>query len=178
MLAVSTIESSGIPSPGGSDFMLLFLTIARPMDAFWFAVCATVGSLIGSAIFYEITRRGGERYLVRITQTGRGARFRTWFLRYGLVTVFIPAFLPIPGLPFKVFAACAGAMGVGRVRFMTVLAAARIPRFAGLAYLGAQLGENSYAWPKSHIWQLLSVAVLLFVASYVLIRWVDRERLQ
>jgi len=178
IFAIAAIESTGIPSPGGTDIALLAFTIARPADAFWYAVCATLGSLMGSAIFFEIARRGGERYLIRITQTGRGARFRAWFLRYGLLTVFIPALLPIPGLPFKMFAACAGAVGVSRTRFQIVLAAARIPRFAGLAYLGSQLGENSTAWLRAHIWHMLALAVLLFAALYALIRLADRDRLQ
>ena len=63
-------------------------------------------------------RRKGSRAL-RLRRPRRA--FRTWFMRYGLVTVFIPALLPIPFLPFKAFAACAGALGVTRTRFLLVL---------------------------------------------------------
>jgi len=62
--------------------------------------------------FFEVLRRGGEKFLTKHTASGRGQRFRVWFLRYGMITVFIPAFLPIPVLPFKAFCACAGAMGL------------------------------------------------------------------
>lgn len=170
ILVVSTIESVGIPNPGGTDWLLLVLTVARPADAVLCATMAVAGSLIGSIILYEIMRKGGERYVARYTSSGRGLRFRAWFLRYGLVTVFIPALLPIPILPFKVFAACAGAMRVGRTRFLLVLAAARIPRYAGLAYLGAKLGENSTPWLKSHLWHMLAFAGLLFLLLYALVR--------
>jgi len=174
ILALSTIESVGIPNPGGTDWLLLVLTIARPADA---AVCATlavVGSLIGSVVFYGIMSKGGERYLARYTASGRGLRFRAWFLRYGMATVFIPALLPIPILPFKVFAACAAVMRVGRTRFLLVLAAARIPRYAGLAYLGAELGENSTPWLKSHLWQMLACAGILLLLLYALVRMTGR----
>jgi membrane protein YqaA with SNARE-associated domain len=132
--------------------------------------------LIGSAVFYEITRKGGEEFLTRYTRKGRGAKFQSWFNHYGLVTVFISALVPLPILPFKIFCACAGAMGVKRSRFMLVLALARMPRYLALAYLGAQLGENSLDWIKGHTWQLLGLAVALGAALYALIRWTDRAR--
>src|SRR5436309_953472 len=109
ILAVAVIESAGIPNPGGTDLLLLLVTIARPEDAVLCAVLATAGSLIGSVIFYEITKKGGEKLLSKYMSSGRGSRFRAWFLEYGMITVFIPALLPIPVLPFKAFAACAGA---------------------------------------------------------------------
>jgi len=92
--------------------------------------------------------------------------------------VFIPAFLPIPILPFKVFAACAGAMGVTRKRFLLVLFAARLPRYAALAYLGAKLGEHSGMWLREHGWYLLALAVLLATGLTLLVRRANREALQ
>src|SRR5258708_427040 len=131
----AVVESAGIPNPGGTDALLLILAIARPEQAMLCAALAAVGSLIGSAIFYEITRKGGERFLAKYTTSPTGHKFRNWYERYGLISVFIPALVPIPVLPFKVFAACAGVMCVPRLRFFAVLAAARLPRYFALAYL-------------------------------------------
>ena len=174
LFALALIESAGIPNPGGTDAVLLVLTIARPEIALLCAVLATAGSLIGSAIFFEITSKGGEALLAKYTSGGRGGKFKAWYRRYGLVTVFISALLPIPVMPFKVFAACAGAMGVKRARYLLVLAAARLPRYAGLAFLGAQLGENSTVWLRSHLWHMGGFAVVLFIALYALVRRADR----
>ena len=174
LFVLALVESAGIPNPGGTDALLLVLTIANPASFLLCAALAVAGSLLGSIVFYEITSRGGEKLLSRYTSSGRGAKFRGWFLRYGLVTVFIAALLPIPVMPFKVFAACAGAMQVGRMRFMLVLASARIPRYFALAYLGAQLGENSTAWIRGHLWHMGALAVALFIVLYGLIRWMDR----
>jgi membrane protein YqaA with SNARE-associated domain len=176
IFVLAIVESAGIPNPGGTDALLLVLTIAKPDDALLCAGLAIAGSLIGSLIFYEITRKGGEKFLARYTSSGRGAKFRAWFQRYGLVTVFVAALLPIPIMPFKVFAACAGAMGVSRTRYMLVLASARIPRYAGLAYLGAQLGENSSSWLKSHVWHLVGLAIAISISLYLLIRGAGRFR--
>jgi membrane protein YqaA with SNARE-associated domain len=164
VFGLSLIESVGIPNPGGTDFLLLFIAAVRPKDAALSAIMAILGSLIGSVAFYEITRRGGDAFLARYTTSGRGQRFRAWFQRYGLITVFIPGLLPIPILPYKIFAASAGAMAVPRKRFFLVLAAARIPRYFALAYLGAALGDGAGAWLRSHFWYLMFAAALLTLA--------------
>jgi membrane protein YqaA with SNARE-associated domain len=178
VLMLAFVESIGIPNPGGTDALLLLMAIERPDAAALCAVLATVGSLLGSLVFYEIVRRGGDKFLLRYTLSGRGQRFRAWVQRYGLVTVFISALLPIPILPLKVFCAGACAMGVTRTRFMLVLAAGRIPRYAGLAYLGAQLGENTNAWIKGHYWHMGAVAIALFGVLYGVLKWADRTQSQ
>ena len=178
VLVLSMVESAGIPNPGGTDVLLLFMTAARPEDAALSAALAVVGSLVGSMFFFEVLRRSGEKFLTKHTASGRGQRFRAWFLRYGMITVFVPAILPIPILPFKVFCACAAAMGITRKRFLLVLAAARVPRFAALAYLGVTLGEHSGTWLRDHGWYLLALGVLL-AAALVLVVWrASREALQ
>jgi membrane protein YqaA with SNARE-associated domain len=176
LLVWSAMESAGIPNPGGTDFMLLALAIALPAKASLCAMAAIVGSMSGSVVFYEITRRGGEKLLARYTSSGRGARFRVWFQRYGLSTVFVSALLPVPIMPFKVFAACAGATGVSRLRYFSTLAAARIPRYFALAYLGVYLGEGSIAWVRGHAWHMAGFAMLLLAAIYFLLRYLDRPR--
>lgn len=177
MLILATLENAGPPTPGGTDWVLLFLAAARPEAAMLCAGLAIVGSVIGSVIFFEVMRRGGEKMLAKYTSSGRGARFRGWTQHYGLVTVFVSALIPLPILPFKVFVACTAAMGVSRVRFLLVLTLARIPRYLALAYLGQQLGENSWDWLRTHTWQLLALAVVIALGLWAFIRRADRMRL-
>jgi hypothetical protein len=65
-------------------------------------------------------------------------------------------------------------MGVGRWRFLLVILAARVPRYFGLAFLGATLGQGSTAWIRAHLWQMGVLAVILFAALYLLVRFFDR----
>ena len=180
VLIVSTVESLGIPNPGGTDWLLVGMAIARPADAVLCAAMAVIGSLLGTAVFFDVMSRGGEKLLTKYTSSERGAKFRAWFQRYGLLTVFIPALVPLPFLPFKVFAACAGAMQVNRWRFLGVLAVGRTIRYSALAYLGVKLGtvENSKAWVKGHTWHMVFLAAAISLFFYFLLKFLDREALE
>src|SRR5690349_2935624 len=102
VFVLSLVESLGIPNPSGTDALLLLVAIERPDKAMLCAFLATAGSMLGSIIFYEVIRKGGDKFLLRYTLSGRGQRFRAWAQRYGMVTVFISALVPIPILPLKV----------------------------------------------------------------------------
>src|SRR6185295_3711843 len=178
LFLLAIIESAGIPNPGFTDWVTVALAIAAPSTVWLLGGIATLGSLIGTAFFFEIIYKGGESFFKRYSTGPRVERFRGWFLRYGLVTVFISALVPIPILPMKVFVLCSGAMRVNRWRFYATLVAGRIPRYVGLGYLGAILGEESKAklWVKSHLLAMGGIALLIAVALYLLIRLNDHNR--
>ncbi len=175
MFLLAALDSAGIPIPGGVDALLVVLAAAAPAGAYFGAAAAIVGSAIGSMFLFYLARKGGERYLEARTASGRAARFRIWFQRYGLLTVFIPGILPVP-LPLKVFVLSAGALGVRPAAFLAVILAARVPRYLGLAYLGAKVGENSLEYLKQHAWHLAAIAAALFAVLYLALRVADRIR--
>lgn len=176
IFAAALIESAGVPSPSGTDALILLVTIARPDSALLCAVLAILGSLIGSAIFHAIVSKGGEKLLNQKTASPRGAKLRSWFQRYGLASVFVCALVPIPVMPLKVMALSACALGVSRTRYLAVIAAARIPRYGAMAYLGAQLGENSNAWLKAHLWHMGIGSLILFIALYGLLKVSEKRQ--
>jgi membrane protein DedA with SNARE-associated domain len=173
---LAAVDSAAVPIPGGVDALVVLLAIARPRGAYVAALTAVLGSVIGNCILFTLARRGGRAYLDARTQSGRAARFREWFQRYGLLTVFVPAVLPIP-LPMKPFVLSAGAMGVSPAVFVGVVTGARLARYLGLAYLGAQLGVHAEPFLREHAWHLLGLAVLLFAALYLVAR-VCKRRVQ
>jgi membrane protein YqaA with SNARE-associated domain len=171
----AVIDGAGVPTPNGLDALLLLLTINRPSFAYGFAAITLVGSLIGCVFLFYMARKGGEATLKRYRCRPRFVKLELWFQHYGLLTIFIPALLPIP-LPLKFFILCAGVFEVRLPVFIGTLLLARIPRYLALAYLGAQLGNQSFAWLRAHKWNLLAFALVLFLFLYLLIKVVDRRR--
>ena len=175
---VSLVDGIGLPNPGGPDYLVLFLAYTQPESAYLSGFLAVVGALLGSTVLFRLARKGGEKYLDAKASGPRAMKFRGWFQHYGLVTVFIPALIPVLPLPMKVFVLCAGAFAVHPVVFLAVMAAGKIPRYMGLAYLGRQLGEHSTDWLKSHTWHFAAAAVGLVTFLILLVKATDllRER--
>jgi uncharacterized membrane protein YdjX (TVP38/TMEM64 family) len=91
-----------------------------------------------------------------------------------LLTIFVPALVVVP-LPLKLFVLSAGALGVKPIRFIVILAAARIPRYFFLAWLGTRLGKDTIPYLRHHAWLFLLLAVVLFAILYVVIGFVHRR---
>ena len=170
---LAAIDSAGIPLPEGVDVLLVSVAVLDPAKAYLAAILAVIGSLVGNMALFYAARRGGRAYLERKASLERAVKLRRWFMRYGLLTVFIPALVPIP-LPTKVFVLCAGALGVNPLSFAITILLARIPRYFGLAWLGAQVGEHSVDYLRAHVWELVAFAAGLFAFLYLLIKLRDR----
>ena len=174
ILAVAFIDA-GVPIPNGLDLLVVLLSVKEPASAPLWAALAVLGSSTGNLVLFYLSRKGGQRLLKAETPEGGRKRFRMWFNRYGLVTVFIPALIPIP-MPLKFFVISSGMLGISWMYFLGIVLLARSLRYGGEAYLGVQLGEHSTQYLKDHTKQLTAFAVLLFVALYLLIRLSDRWR--
>lgn len=156
------------------DALILVVSALNPPSAYWSATLAIIGSTVGSLFLFWLGRRGGQRYLDKRTETGRAHKARLWYARYGMITVFVPALVPIP-MPLKLFVLCSGALGASVMQFTLVMLAARIPRYLGLAYLGAELGKDAPGYLRAHGWHLVLISLALFVLLYLLIRLRGRE---
>jgi len=178
LLALAFLDSSGVPVPAALDTYLVFLAVKDPGRAYWYAALVVAGSTIGNVALFLVARHGGRRFLQK-AEHGRSLRFRRWFDRFGLVTVFVPALMPIP-MPLKIFVVCAGALDTHLLTFLIVILLARIPRYFGEAWLGVRLGQESTTFLRTHIWQFVIAAVVLFLVLSLLIvmseRWRARRR--
>jgi membrane protein YqaA with SNARE-associated domain len=172
---VCIIDGAGVPNPSGPDIALLLFAANAPEHAWLAAALAVAGSVIGSMILFEIARKGGQRFLEKRLRGGRGRRFKEWFLRYGLVTVFIPAVVPIP-LPLKAFVICSGAFGISRTAFALTIGAARIPRYIAMAWVGRGLHEEPIVFLKRNAVNFLLIAAALLVLCVIIVKAADRFR--
>ena len=167
ILLLAILDSSGVPVAGVFDALLIFVAVERPGVAWLCATLAVAGSMIGNVILFTAANRGGRRFMEKGVSEGRAVRFSRWFRRYGLLTVFVPALMPIP-MPLKLFVVTAGVMGTRRSSFVLVILGARVLRYFGEAWLGVMLGRDSTHFLTTHVWQFAGGAVGLFVVLYLI----------
>jgi membrane protein YqaA with SNARE-associated domain len=170
------IDSLGIPLPATMDALLILVAVKAPQRAYFTALMAVLGTAGGSITLFLAVRHGRRLFLKGEPPPGRRQRFERWFDRYGMLTVFIPAVVPVLPLPLKVFVISAAALKTPFGKFLTVILLARVIRYFGEAYLGIQLGEDAQTFLARHIWMILGIVLALAGAAYVLIRAYDRRR--
>jgi membrane protein YqaA with SNARE-associated domain len=175
VFALALIDSAGIPVPAAMDLLLLGIAWKTPQHAYFSALLATVGSSLGTTGLFWAARGGGRRWVKAIPEPDKPQRFRAWFHRYGLVTVFIPALFPIVPLPLKVFVVSAGVLHTRFGKFLSVILLARIIRYFGLAYIGIQLGENANYFLEHNAFALTGAALGLALGLLLLIKLNDRR---
>jgi membrane protein YqaA with SNARE-associated domain len=175
ILFLSILDSAGVPVAGVFDALLILIAVERPGVAWLCGGLAVAGSTIGNTLLFWTARRGGGRFMEQAAPAGRAERLRAWFIRYGMVTVFVPALVPIP-MPLKLFVISAGVMGTAAAEFVGVILVARILRYFGEIWLGVTLGRESPAFLKTHVWNFAAGAVLVFVFLYLFIHLRERGR--
>ncbi len=158
----------------GVDALVVLLAAVHGSSAIAGATMAVTGSVLGSLILFAIARKGGDVYLTRHTVSRRAQLLRRWFARYGLLTIFVPALIPIP-MPLKVFVISAGALGIRAILFTAVLTVARIVRYFGLALLAMELGDQTLPYLKHHLIELFIIAGVILATLYLLIWWLERK---
>jgi len=140
-------EEAGIPLPIPGDLFIAAMGAAgRAGDATFVAttlivMCAT---LSGSAILFEMSRRLGQPFLLRIGHrfgfdTHRAERVEQWLKRRGAVAIVAGRLTP--GLRIVITVA-AGAFGVGRTQFLCGTAVASVLWSVIYYWLGYAFGAG------------------------------------
>jgi membrane protein YqaA with SNARE-associated domain len=172
---LALLDSAGVPVPAAMDVLLLGIGWKSPEHAYFSALLATVGSVLGNTGLFWAARGGGKRWVRAVPEPDKPQRFRAWFRRYGLVTVFIPALFPIIPFPLKVFVISAGVLHTSFSKFIGVILLARFIRYFGLAYIGIQLGENANYFLEHNAFTIVGAAIGLALGLLLLIRLNDRR---
>lgn len=175
LFVAAVLDGAGLPIPGGVDVLVIFLASQAPEDAVRLALLAVAGSAIGNFFLFAIARRGGRAFLEKRSSSKASRTFRRWFHRYGLLTVFVSALVPLPVMPMKIFVLSSGALGSPPLRFLITFIGGRIPRYVGLAMLGRSMGGDAMDYLKHHVWYLVGFAIALFAVLALIVRYVDRN---
>jgi membrane protein YqaA with SNARE-associated domain len=165
--------------PLGIDFVVIIMAARKPDWFWWYALLATVGSLIGAAGTFWIGRKAGEKGLSRFVSAGRLKRVKSRVDR-GAFVVAGMGLIP-PPFPFTPFVLASGALGMKPWSFLGALAAVRALRFGVESALASYYGRGILAWTKTPTFQMIvggfiAIAVIGTIVSAVMLFRGSRRR--
>ena len=149
LILLGLLDSSIVPIPGSMDAMTIVLAAHQRTWWPYYAVMATIGSVVGAYITYRLARKQGDKALhARLSQ--RNAKLVTeTFEKWGFGAIALPALLP-PPMPMVPFVIAAGALQYSPKKFLAAMTLGRILRYCILAYLGAVYGRKIFAVVLAH----------------------------
>jgi membrane protein YqaA with SNARE-associated domain len=168
LIVLGLIDSSVIPVPGSMDALTIVLAAKRVEPWPYYALMATLGSVVGAYVTYRLARHQGKSAMERRLSRKRMNQVMKAFEKWGFGAVLIPAMLP-PPTPMVPFLIAAGAMQYSRNKFLLALTIGRAVRFTILSFLAARYGRLILTAMKSHYEPILitfaaaSVALSLFI---------------
>jgi membrane protein YqaA with SNARE-associated domain len=175
-IPLGILDGSIIPLPGSVDVLTIILA-ARNAD-FWvyYALMATLGSVIGGFLTYRLARKGGKETLARKFPRRKLDKVYKIFGRWGFGSIAIPAVLPPPA-PMVPFVLAAGVMQYPLGKFLAALTLGRIVRYSILAYLGAHYGRYILTFLSRFQHPILIITLVVFaVAAVVAVVVILRKR--
>jgi membrane protein YqaA with SNARE-associated domain len=140
-IPLGLLDSSVIPLPGSMDVLTILLSASNQGLWIYYALMATVGSVIGGFVTYRLARKGGKETLERKFSARTLKRVYKIFGRWGFGTIAIAALLPPPS-PMVPFLFAAGAMQYSVKKFLVALTLGRFVRYSILAFLAARYGRH------------------------------------
>jgi membrane protein YqaA with SNARE-associated domain len=167
------LDSSVIPLPGSMDVLTIILSARKEELWPYYAVMATIGSVIGAYVTYRVARKGGKEALKRKFPAKTMEKVQGIFSRWGFGAIVIAALLP-PPVPLVPFLFAAGAMQYSVKKFVVALSLGRLVRYSLLAFLAARYGRQMIRFISRHghpspIVVLVLVAAAIAALIYVLL---------
>jgi len=167
-IPLGLLDSSVIPLPGSMDVLLIVLAARQTQLWLYYALMATLGSVIGGFVTYRLARKGGKESLSRRFSAKTLKRVYAIFERWGFAAIAIPALLP-PPVPLVPFVLAAGAMQYSVKEFLAAMTLGRIARYLFLAYLAERYGRKILPFVLRHAHPvLLGVLGLIAVVALIL----------
>jgi membrane protein YqaA with SNARE-associated domain len=168
LAGLSFAESSFFPVP--PDVMLAPMVIARRELAWRFALLTTVASVTGGMFgyligmfFFDVT----EPLIQQLGYWDHYLRAVDWFDRWGVWTIFLAGFTPIP---YKVFTITAGAVAMAFLPFVLASLVGRGARFFLVAGFTRWAGPGMDRVLRRYLDRLGWVVIVGVIAAYFLLK--------
>ncbi len=132
----------------------------------YYALMATIGSVIGGYVTYRLARKGGKETVERKFSGRTLDKVYRIFGRWGFGAIAIAALLP-PPVPMVPFVFAAGAMQYSVGKFLVALTAGRIVRYSLLAFLAAHYGRQMLTTVMSRLGHPVLIAIIGLIAAAI-----------
>jgi membrane protein YqaA with SNARE-associated domain len=170
LFGIAFAEASFFPIP--PDALLIPMALAQPRKAFWFALIATIGSVLGGALGYAI----GFLLLAKLAQPiidfyhyhAAFMAFQQKFAQYGVWVILIKGLTPIP---YKVVTIAAGAAGFNFPLFMLASVITRGGRFFLLALLLRRFGPPVRNFIENRLGLVTSVVAAGIIGGFLILKF-------
>lgn len=170
LFIVAYLENIILPIPGD---VLVAPLAARPeykwkSVAFFATLASLLGALTAYAIGYFFYTSIGESIIHFYHMQSTVDIFQSMYAKYGLLTMFVVGFTPIPD---KVFCLLSGSLGVSVIPFALAMGSGRCLRYVIVAYVADTYGRGAYAFIKKELPRLMLFAAFLIIFGYLFIRF-------
>jgi membrane protein YqaA with SNARE-associated domain len=178
LIAVGLIDNSVIPFPGGMDFFTILLSMSHRNLWWYYAIMATIGSVIGGYLTYRVGEKGGEETLEKKISKKRAEKIYKMFEKRGFLAIVIGAILP-PPVPISPFFIAPGALKYPLKKFLSAVVIGRSIRYTTVAYLASIYGRTVFHWMYRYYRPILyTLLALLVVGGFVALFYWRRYRRQ
>ena len=166
LFIIAFLDSSFLSLPQLNDLLVVTMVVPHPARFVYYALMATLGSIVGCLALYIVGRRGGEALLRTRFGSGRMQGISRIFTEHGLLALLIAAVLPPPA-PFKAFVLLGGITRMPVWQFTAAIAIGRGGRFLLIAALAAWYGRQVLDWIAQNGRVVGLIVALLVVAAAV-----------
>ncbi len=171
LFAIAFAEASFFPLP--PDALLIPMALARPARALFYALVATVGSVLGGMLGYFIGYALFTQVALPLLRLyhyeAAFAAFQARFNEVGLYIILVKGLLPIP---YKIVTIACGAAKFDFATFVAASIVTRGARFLLWAALLKVFGERARVFIDRQLPALLAAAAVAAVAGFVMLKYV------
>ncbi|MBA13025.1 MAG: hypothetical protein CL751_03600 [Chloroflexi bacterium] len=165
VLIVGTFLESLI-SPIPPDPLLIAMSVLQPSLAIYFALVATIASVLGALLGHWIGKKYGRLVLRKFVSEDKILVGEKLFDKYGVWAVLLAAITPIP---YKVFAILAGVLKLDVKRFLIASIIGRGIRYLSFGIVLYFFGEDIRVLMEDYFDNLTLLIIIGFIGSVVAI---------